>query len=528
MLAKAIAADPWNAACHYNIATSYQALGRPEDAVRHFKDAIAFGARQNSAEKITLQNPVIANCIDRIERRWPLPVPSDELFPRSTLSAIAGDLFLRCALETVPLRGVPLERFLTPLRAALTGHVHSNVFDETTIDPDLIALLLAVAQQCFINEYVFAQSEQESQKANQLRDHLLRKSRTGERISSPLLAAVAAHFPLHALPEAPPLLAREWPNSTAALVRQQLIEPLQESEDRARIPLLTSVDDAVSLAVMRQYEENPYPRWTINPLAVFAGDRKMGAAASGSSQAVRDILLAGCGSGQHAFDAAQHYPSAQILAVDVSLPSLAYARRKTREAGLSNVEYAQADILKLGTIGRRFDRIEAVGVLHHLAEPEQGWRALLSLLRPQGEMRVGLYSETARRGVVAARALIAERGYRPTAEDIRKCRQEILRGYDEPRWSRLIEFADFYSMSGCRDLLFNVMEHRFTIPRIRSFLDDQNLAFLGFEIDPSLIERFQQRFPGAAALTNLDHWQAFEAENPQTFRHMYVYSVRKA
>ena len=42
----------------------------------------------------------------------------------------------------------------------------------------------------------------------------------------------------------------------------------------------------------------------------------------------------------------------------------------TRKAGLHNVEYAQADILKLGTLGRSFDRIEAMGVLHHLADPK--------------------------------------------------------------------------------------------------------------------------------------------------------------
>ena len=63
--------------------------------------------------------------------------------------------------------------------------------------------------------------------------------------------------------------------------------------------------------------------------------------------------------------------------------------------------------------GGDFDFIEASGVLHHLADPWEGWRVLLSLLRPGGTMQVGLYSELARRNIVAARALIAERGYRP-------------------------------------------------------------------------------------------------------------------
>src|SRR6185437_9242656 len=125
---------------------------------------------------------------------------------------------------------------------------------------------------------------------------------------------------------------------------------------------------------------------------------------------------------------------------------------------LRNIEYAQADILELGTIDRTFDSIESVGVLHHLAEPTAGWRVLVSLLRPGGSMRIGLYSDLARRVIVEARAHIAARGYHATANDIRRCRQDILREPD--RWKMLIGMKDFYSMSGCRDLLFNVMEHR--------------------------------------------------------------------
>ena len=239
-----------------------------------------------------------------------------------------------------------------------------------------------------------------------------------------------------------------------------------------------------------------------------------------------EILISGRGTGQH----------------DSKLPSTlrragpgyrhefgepAYARRKTREEGICNIEYAQADILKLGMLGRTFDRIEAVGVLHHLANPKVGFRVLLSLLRPGGKMRIGLYSEAARRSIVEARTLIAERGYRPTEEDIRKFRQEILRNVDSQRWKRLTTSADFYSMSGCRDLLFNVMEHRFTIPEIKVLLSEQELSFLGFELPPEVIDTFQQNFLGADALNNLDHWHAFETANPLTFRYMYIFSVCK-
>jgi hypothetical protein len=90
----------------------------------------------------------------------------------------------------------------------------------------------------------------------------------------------------------------------------------------------------------------------------------------------------------------------------------------------------------------------------------------------------------------------------------------------------MIEAADFYSMSGCRDLLFNVMEHRFTTLRIKAFLAEQNLSFLGFDAEPWIVEKFRQQF-GAEALTDLDSWNTFEAANPTAFRYMYMFTIRK-
>src|SRR5271168_3239403 len=49
-LAKAIAANDLDAACHYNIATSYQALKERAAAVKHFKKAIALGLSGKGVE----------------------------------------------------------------------------------------------------------------------------------------------------------------------------------------------------------------------------------------------------------------------------------------------------------------------------------------------------------------------------------------------------------------------------------------------------------------------------------------------
>ena len=342
------------------------------------------------------------------------------------------------------------------------------------LDENVVAFACALARQCFVNEYVYPLTEAETALAGALRDRLARDLETGAEVTPLMLAAVAAYFPLHVLDNAERLLRRDWSAAVTGLLRVQLREPREEAADRAAIAKLGAVEDLVSLEVMRQYEENPYPRWTVNPMAAFVAREARGAPLPAERQAAHDILIAGCGTGSHAIQIAQVYPNAKLLAIDISLASLAYARRKTRELGLRNIEYAHADILRLGTIGRSFDRIESVGVLHHLAEPLAGWRVLVSLLRPGGRMRIGLYSQPARELIAEARARIAERGYRATPDDIRRCRQEMIGEPD--RWRTLIEPNDFYSMSGCRDLLFNVMEHCFTIPQIAAFLDRERFV----------------------------------------------------
>ena len=141
-------------------------------------------------------------------------------------------------------------------------------------------------------------------------------------------------------------------------------------------------------------------------------------------------------------------------------------------------------------------------------------------------MRIGLYSEAARRGIVEARAIIKQRGYRPTVGDIRMFREEIFRDDVDGRWRMITGSTDFYSVSGCRDLLFNVIEHRFTMGQISELLARHRLSFLGFEVEPQMLQLFRNQFPNAS-LTDLQQWHAFEVANPLAFKHMYVFSVRK-
>jgi SAM-dependent methyltransferase len=350
------------------------------------------------------------------------------------------------------------------------------------------------------------------------------------------LLAVAAYFPLYTLPGAGALLQGSWPKAVRETLRQQVEEPAEEARLKEAMPRLTAIENRVSAAVQQQYEQNPYPRWVKAPVAeempsldmALRQEFPLAALHNFKKKGPLDILIAGCGTGQHSIQIARRFPTARVLAIDLSLASLGYAQRKTGELGLGNLQYAQADILKLGVQQGRFDLIESVGTLMCLEDPLAGWKILLSLLRPGGLMRIGLYSELARRCVVAARDYIAGKGYQGSSvEDIRQCRQDLIAMEGDALMAQLSSLGDFYTVSECRDLIFHVQEHRHSIPQIKGILEELGLNFIGFALEPAVARRYLARFSDDPARTNLDYWGRFEQENPDTFTGMYQFLVQK-
>ncbi|MGA8076393.1 MAG: methyltransferase domain-containing protein [Xanthobacteraceae bacterium] len=459
----------------------------------------------------------VNDCMRRADAAWPSRLTEAALFGASGPGAVFADEVLCRLLEYDPVTDIGLERFLTNMRFAMLERARR---DHATVGEHELEFFGAVTRQCFINEYIHPVLETEAEQARDLQSALTEKIAAGAVISPLWPLAVGAYVPLFTVPGAERLGERAWPQSVAAVIVQQIREPLEERRLAGTIPALTSIDDKVSRAVRQQYEENPYPRWAIPRVAA----RPRGHPPAANPP--RDVLIAGCGTGLSTTEFARLMPQSRVLAVDLSLASLSYAKRMAQSFGLGNIEFAQADIIKLGSIGRTFDFIDSSGVLHHMADPWQGWRVLLSLLQPGGCMQVGLYSGLARRDIVTARTLIAQRGYRPVAEDIRRSRQDIIAAADPPLRA-VADRHDFYTMSECRDLLFHVQEHRVTLPEIKSFIAANDLAFAGFMLDAGTRRRFAERFSDPAAFTDLDRWHAFEIERPATFANMYCFQITR-
>ena len=476
----------------------------------------------------------IASCVRLANGSWPIRLPKSTLFGSSGLAALAADSLLRALLEAAPVSSIEFERFLTCARHVLLEIASNNQAPDHS-DVAALQFYAALSRQCFVNEYIFDCDDAELIVAAACRTKLLALLDAGEVVPPFLVLAVAAYFPLYTLRDASRLLAANEPGPVDEILRQQIREPLEERALRAGVECLTSITSGVSEEVRDQYEQNPYPRWVKVPIgeqALLFNDELRRALPFAPftplpGDSTPDVLIAGCGTGSHSILTAQRFRGARVLAIDLSLSSISYAKRKTRELGMTNIEYAQADILKIGDIARTFDIIESGGVLHHLADPFMGWRTLLSLLRPGGFMRLGFYSELARRHVVRAREIIAARGYGSTPDDIRRFRQDLIVKDSSVELQWLSNVSDFYSTSDCRDLLFHVQEHRLTLDQVESFLAEFGLQFIGFQLDPRVLNQYRARFADDPPGTNLRNWARFEADNPDTFVGMYQFWIQQ-
>ena len=441
-------------------------------------------------------------------------------------------LLLR-VMKLSPIAALEVERMFSKMRASMLTRVTSRRGEAQGLP-----FYAALAIHCFTNEYVFSESEEEKQKIELLQEEVKVTLEKGGTVSPTRIAVLGSYRPLSGFSWADDLLRFEWSGDIKKVIIAQVDDVREEQDLRSKIPHLTIIEDKVSQAVRNQYEESPYPRWintglSDKPKTIRQVLQAINVHLNLDAQQLAnkpDILVAGCGTGQHALITASRFVNCNVLAMDLSSSSLSYAMRKTQELGITNIEYMQGDILKLNQLERQFDIIESVGVLHHMDDPLAGWKVLVDRLRTGGLMYVGLYSDMSRQHIVKARRYIAKKKYTASPDDIRKFRQEVINMdlNSDSEITKVIGTHDFYSLSACRDLLFHVQEHRFTLPQIEVVLNDLDLRFLGFELKQSWIMSFSEFYPEKDALTSLSLWHQFELKNPGTFSRMYQFWVQKA
>ena len=395
-----------------------------------------------------------------------------------------------------------------------------------------LVFIISLAEQCWLNEYIYTQSEKEINFVNKLKN----KIEKNKEVNELEVAILACYIPLN---NSKIIIQKLLDHKSSNILFNDLItlqikEPLKEKELVKSIKSLGQIVDPVSKKVQEQYEEHPYPRWRFankslskKVLECINGEIKPNKIDQNNKLNNPNVLIAGCGTGSHSISATR-YKNSNILAVDLSLSSLAYAKRKTEEMGYKNIEYMHADILQLNKLNKKFDIIECGGTLHHMKDPIAGLKVLVDILEPHGFLKLGLYSESGWQDVVKTKEFINKKNFKNTNEDIIICRQKIINEKKNPSLQSVALSRDFYSTSVVRDLLFHVQVHLFTMPQISKILEDFNLQFLGFlNPDPLIKKKFLNLFPKDEQNTSLDNWHQFEINNPRFFASMYQFWVRK-
>jgi SAM-dependent methyltransferase len=115
-------------------------------------------------------------------------------------------------------------------------------------------------------------------------------------------------------------------------------------------------------------------------------------------------LDAGCGAGRHSKAAGEL--GAEMIAIDLSTAvDAAYLNNVNNE----RVHVVQADIYHFPIRDKSFDFIFSLGVLHHLPEPELGYRSLIPLLKEGGALFIWVYAYAVRKVALEILRFVSQR-----------------------------------------------------------------------------------------------------------------------
>lgn len=562
--AKAQAADPRNPVVLFNLASAKERIGEIDEAAQLLTSALRYRSswfepaqrlalllgryRIKRAGDLDPHGLLAAFAFNRIDRQpiaaaaiahlqaHPSHGAAIEKVMAGNAEDVARDLVLRrtdkllshplflAALTSNPIHNSGWERLLTAIRRIVVLEAGAERFE----DKAFTGFVLAFIQQCIANEHIFAVSPQEAQHLATIPiDH------------AALLAGApdqSRRLMLHLLYDRPDRVIGEAVGTDECrAIKPRALGALLASwfEDEARLTSLAAdissagtIVDPTSRRVADQYEAHPYPRWSDLQMPREGGARiSLEPFFNAEKLSFFDrpfkVLIAGAGTGQHALAAAIRYgPKAEILAVDLSCRSLAYGKARAAQFGITNIRFAQADIQTMTSEAGPFDVIEAVGVLHHMAEPFKGWARLIELLRPGGLMLTGLYSAIARRNIAELRSEANYPGPKCSDDAARAYRARLMTRTDDTA-AILLDSHDFYTLSEFRDLVLHEHERPIFLSEVEVFLEQHGLAFRGFQLPGPLAHAFLKSIPGEAWPGRLSDWSVFEESHPRTFDAMY-------
>ena len=188
-----------------------------------------------------------------------------------------------------------------------------------------------------------------------------------------------------------------------------------------------------------------------------------------------DVLVAGCGTWQAAKFALCH-PAARVVAIDVSTTSLQHTESLKQKYELTNLETRQLAIESVANLDHEFEMIVCTGVLHHLADPEAGLRALRSVLKVDGAMYLMLYAPYGRTGVHMLQEYCRRLGIGTSTQEIHEL-TSVLRMLPQhhPLLSMVRGSRDSLNAEALVDALLNPRDRTYSVPQLFDFIERNDL-----------------------------------------------------
>jgi SAM-dependent methyltransferase len=243
--------------------------------------------------------------------------------------------------------------------------------------------------------------------------------------------------------------------------------------------------DVVARKVQAFYERHPYPP-PVDSLETYRllwQDRQRRRADFHLAWPTRvyredqSILIAGCGTSQGAKHA-MRWPAARVTAIDFSATSVAETEALKRKHRLDNLVVRQLPVERVGELGSTFDQIVCTGVLHHLADPDAGLRALREVLAPNGAMHLMVYAPYGRTGVYMLQEFCRRVGIEATDDGIRELVAALgALPSGHPLASLLRQAPDFRDEAALADALLHPQDRAYSVPELFDFLARGGLTF---------------------------------------------------
>lgn len=258
-------------------------------------------------------------------------------------------------------------------------------------------------------------------------------------------------------------------------------------------------------AVRDQYEAFPYPERdpaeererliTGSPSLPQEIDHFLYAGQRDWSRPLR-ILVAGGGTGDGLIQLcallARYGKPYEATYIDLSAAARRVAEARAEVRGLENITFVTGSLLAAAEHGP-FDYIDCCGVLHHLPEPEAGFRALRAALAPGGGMGFMVYAPHGRSGVYplqqAFSALFGHMAPRARLDAARKVYDRLPEGHPFRSNPNLNDHET--GDAGFYDLLLHTQDRAHDVAELLELLDATGWALSGFTVPaPYELSRF--------------------------------------